>query len=85
MDEPRGIRVDCYAGCRADERPARFYLADRAIGVVDVLDRWIGPDHRYFKVRGDDGDIYILRQDTSAECWELTLFERGGGSEPSPV
>ena len=74
MNEPLSIRVECYAGYRADERPIRFYLADRAIDVVDVLDRWIGVDHRYFKVQGADTGTYILRQDTSTGLWELTLW-----------
>lgn len=70
------IRVECYAGYRGEETPRRFYLGSRAIEVVEVLDRWYGPDHRYFKVKGDDGFRYILRQDTKADHWELTLFDR---------
>jgi len=75
--EAQGIRVECYAGYRADERPTRFYLEGRAVDIVEVLDSWIGADHRYFKVRGGDGDLYILRHDTTADRWELTLYERG--------
>ncbi len=77
MDEAQGLRVECYAGYRADERPTRFSLSGRTVNVAEVLDRWMGVDHRYFKVRGDDGDLYILRQDTEAGSWELVLFERG--------
>ena len=43
----------------------------------EVLDRWLAPDHRYFKLRGDDGDVYIIRHDVHAGLWELTMFERG--------
>jgi hypothetical protein len=71
------IRVECYAGHRGEEEPRRFYLGTRPVGVLEVLDRWFSPDHRYFKVRGDDGDTYILRHDTLTDQWELTLFERG--------
>lgn len=78
MDEPNAISVECYAGYRADERPCRFRLSDRWIEVAEVLDRWIGIDHRYFKVRGDDGDLYILRQDSLTDRWELIMFQRGG-------
>jgi hypothetical protein len=35
-----------------------------------VLDRWAAPDHRYFKCRVSDGDIYILRNDVVADRWE---------------
>jgi hypothetical protein len=35
-------------------------------------------DHRYFKIKGDDGDVYIIRQDTVTGTWELTMFRREG-------
>lgn len=70
------LHVECYAGHRGEETPRRFYLGERAIEVVAVLDRWLAPDHRYFKIRGDDGDLYILRHDVSTLTWELTLFRR---------
>jgi hypothetical protein len=47
--------------------------------VVDILDRWDGEDHRYFRVRGDDGSIYILRQDLADASWRLHFYRRGGG------
>ena len=76
-DAPRlDVRVECYAGYRAEETPRRFHLGERRIEVVEVLDRWLAPDHRYFKVRGDDGAVYILRHDTGAQRWEVVLFAR---------
>ncbi len=71
------IRVECYAGYRGEETPRRFHLGTRRVEVLDVLDRWLAPDHRYFKVMGDDGDTYILRHDVEHDRWELTLFNRG--------
>ena len=71
------IRVDCYAGSRAEETPRRFWIGERLVEVGEILDRWLAPDHRYFKVRGGDGDTYIIRFDAAADRWELTLFERG--------
>ena len=70
------VRVECYAGYRGEETPVRFRLGDRFVEVRDVVDRWLAPDHRYFKVRGQDGDIYILRNDVTSGDWELTLFAR---------
>jgi hypothetical protein len=49
--------------------------------VSAVLDCWLGPDHRYFKVQGDDGDVYILRHDTADDRWELTMFARAPGGQ----
>lgn len=71
------IRVQCYAGYRGEEAPVRFYLGERLVEVKEVLDRWLDPSHRYFKVKGDDGGIYILRHDTQAAVWELTFFDSG--------
>ena len=72
------IEVDCYAGYRGEETPRRFGYAGAQIEIVDVLDRWLAPDHRYFKVRDRAGDLYILRHDTSSGAWELTFFRREG-------
>jgi len=70
------VRVECYAGYRGEETPLSFYLETRPIGVMEVLDRWLAPDHRYFKVRGDDGARYILRHDVASGRWELILYDR---------
>ena len=75
------IRVECYAGQRADEEPRRFFIGQREIMVDEIIDRWIDPTHRYFKVRGDDGGLYILRQDVPGQTWDMTLFDSGTRDE----
>ena len=65
------------AGYRGEETPRVLTIGDRRVVVTEICDRWLAPDHRYFKVRGDDGDVYIVRQDTASGVWELTMFERG--------
>ncbi len=70
------IRVGCYAGYRGEEEPRRLWFGDRAVEAVEILDRWLAPDHRYFKIRGDDGYIYIIRNDTQTDRWELTMLDR---------
>lgn len=69
------LRVECYAGYRADERPEAFWLQRRRIAVREILDRWLGEDHAYFKVTGEDGVRYILRRDDRRDQWELILME----------
>lgn len=70
------VDVECYAGYRGEETPRRFRLGERQIEIADVVDRWLAPDHRYFKVQDAEGDFYILRNDVASGRWELTSFRR---------
>lgn len=76
-ESPFQIRVECYSGYRGEETPRRFFVEKKCIEVAEVVDRWLAPDHRYFKLRSMGGDLYILRHETRADSWELTLFESG--------
>jgi hypothetical protein len=75
------VGVDCYAGHRGEQTPRTLILGDRRIAVAEVLDAWLAPDHRYFKLRGADGDTYLVRHDEHSGAWELTMFraQRAGG------
>jgi hypothetical protein len=74
------LRVECYSGHAADERPVAFRLGERRIPVAEIVDRWYGEDHAYFKLIGEDGMRYLIRQDRRSDTWELVLFEA-----PAPV
>jgi hypothetical protein len=71
--------VECRAGPQGASVPVRFGRPERMRRVVDVLDRWDGEGHRYFRVLGDDGSLYILRQDTVDARWHLHFFRRKDG------
>jgi hypothetical protein len=71
------LHVACYAGHRADEEPRRLYIGGREVAVTEIIDRWLDPDHRYFKLRGEDGGIYLVRHDIIADRWALTQHQRG--------
>ena len=51
-------------------------MGARRVEVEEVLDRWLSPDHRYFKVRTTDPAICILRHDGGTWEWELTFFRQ---------
>jgi hypothetical protein len=68
------IGVECYAGHRGEETPRVLILKGRRIAVAEVLDTWLAPDHRYFKLKGTDGHTYLVRHDERAATWELTMF-----------
>jgi hypothetical protein len=80
------LRVECYAGSKADQRPVRFRLDDHDYFIEELLDQWYGPDDAYFKVRADDGNFYILRHATTTPegVWSLESF-RQNGSQPRRV
>lgn len=65
------IEVECYAGHKAEERPTRFRVGGEHRRVENVIDRWAGEDHEYFKVAADDCQVYLLRYDRRADVWTL--------------
>ncbi len=65
------LRVECYAGYRGEQEPRAFTMGERRCAVVEILDRWLSPDHRYFKVQADDGRTLVLRHDAASDEWEL--------------
>ena len=69
------IKVECYAGYRTEETPRIIRFQPRKIEVKKVLDRWLDPEYRYFKLLGDDGGIYIIRHDMNTWTWELIFFQ----------
>jgi hypothetical protein len=77
------IRVECYAGYRGEQEPRAFLLGERRLEVRELLDRWLDTAHRYFKVRVDDGQIFILRHDEGTGEWELAALvgTRSPGAE----
>ena len=70
------IQVESDTGDRGIEKLTRIRLDGRIIEIVETIDRWPGRDYYYFKVKGDDGNLYILRRDEARDSWELTMFKR---------
>ena len=68
--------VECHAGHKADEHPTRFLGLDGWVDVVEVVDQWYqgarNPEYPiadYFRVRGNDGDVCLLKHDREADRW----------------
>jgi hypothetical protein len=74
------IRVECYAGYRGEQEPTAFWLGERRIDVLEIVDRWLHPEHRYFKIRAPDARHYVLRHDERSGEWELAALV----GEPTP-
>jgi len=75
------IRVECYSGQRADERPVRFSAGENAYAVKRVDDKWYSPEATYFRVTANDGNVYVLRHDEAKDVWTMEAFRaRGSGA-----
>ena len=71
-DSPaKKIEVIAYSGYKANERPVHFLLDDQNLEVKEILNRWRGQDHDYFKVLADDECVYLIKWHRSMDIWFL--------------
>ncbi len=67
-------KVESYSGYTLNEQPRVIHLEDKKLSVVEIKDRWFGPDHTYFKVLADDGRNYLLRYDRESDRWAIEIL-----------
>jgi hypothetical protein len=67
--------VECRRDPLRGSVPERFGWDARLRRVAEILDAWEGEDHRYFRVRADDGAVFILRHDRASDRWRVHYFE----------
>jgi hypothetical protein len=72
------VQVEHRTGHLGVGMPVRFRFGRREVEIVEIDDQWYGPDYCYFKIKGNDGNLYILRFDEGRAEWELTMFRRVG-------
>ena len=72
---PIPLRVECYAGYRAEERPQALWLYGRRIAIREILDRWCSEEYAYFELLGEDGVRYLVRRDDHRDGWEVTRMD----------
>lgn len=65
------IQVSCYSGYKANERPINFTVRGRNLLVEEIIDRWYGVNHSYFKILANDQKIYLIRYDQDEDLWTL--------------
>ncbi|MEC7641868.1 MAG: hypothetical protein VYC17_06915 [Nitrospinota bacterium] len=69
------IKVKCYSGIKVNERPVSFSLYHHAYQVCEIIDRWYGKNSVHFKVKADDGNIYLLKYDEWQDKWDLVFYQ----------
>jgi hypothetical protein len=76
MPEGQLFRVDvkCFSGHRGERTSPALTFGDHRMPVAEVLDAWLAPDHRYLRLKGEDGGTFFVRTDERSNTWELTMF-----------
>lgn len=71
------LKVECYSGYKESQKPVRFQLGESRYRVEEVLDRWYEPGATLFKIRADDGNVYIFKHTSygQQDSWELVSFQ----------
>ena len=74
------IRVECYSGYKASERPVAFIHQGRRWEVREIVDRWCEgspdgarPEIDYFKVRTAEGRVFLLRHLSLFDAWSVRV------------
>jgi len=76
---PKKVEVVGYSGYKANERPMYFWLEGQRKEIVNIIDRWYGVEHDYFKVAADDGKVYLLKWNRFLDVWLMVrVFDRLG-------
>ncbi len=73
---PPLLRVECYSGHKADQRPTRVFLHEQQFEVTEVEDRWYSPGFTFFRVLLGNGERYVLRHQEAQDLWTIEAFRR---------
>ena len=69
------LKVECYASSKLNESPVAFSLSNSRYKVEEIIDRWYGEGSRYFKIKADDDNIYLLKYDERTDRWEWVFYQ----------
>lgn len=83
------VKVECYSGYKANERPMAFTYQGRRWEVTGIIDCWYEggltasrPEINFYKVKTAGGRVFMLRYLSLFDAWSACPVEgAGGGSE----
>jgi len=64
------VQVRCYAGYRGEETPREVVKEGRALEILEILDRWLEPGRRCFRICTEDG-VAVLVHEEARNRWRL--------------
>jgi hypothetical protein len=77
------LRVDCRAGSAGMPEPQTVWFGERPVQVLAIVDRWYGPQRRWWKVDTAEGQ-YVLRRDEADGKWELAAVVASDPGQAQP-
>lgn len=57
-------------------KPHSFQIGEKEFFIREIMDQWYGKEHQFYKVRADDGNIYVLKHSPMTNEWELEFFKK---------
>ena len=78
---PKKIEVVAYSGYKSNERPLYLIVDHQRLEVQNVIDRWYGVEHDYFKVIADDRRVYLLKWHRTLDLWFLEKIMESLGKQ----
>ncbi len=71
--------MEAYSGYKANERPVYLIRDGERLRIENIVVRWYGPEHDYFKVVAEDGKVYLIKWHRYLDVWLLeNILERIG-------
>ncbi len=74
------VKVECYAGYKADEYPRCFRLNNLRIKIHEVAEHWYQeyfneyfPETDYFRVKTQDHKNFLLKHEIKKDRWFLMV------------
>lgn len=68
--------VECYSGYKANERPIAFTWKGKRKEITEIIERWYDggvyssrPRLDYYKVKTEDGRVFMLRYCAFFDMW----------------
>ena len=68
------VRVECYSGHKAEERPLRILFEGQTLEIEEIEDRWYSPGSTYFRILLRNGERYVLRRQEAQDVWTIEAF-----------
>jgi len=69
------LKVEYSTSSKLSDRPVAFFLSNSRYKVEEIIDRWHREGLRYFKIKANDDNIYLLKYDERKDYWEWVFYQ----------